>query len=486
MKAWIARGTELLRGSMNPVPHELNELDWKHSLSPDKRRLAEHLSALANYDGGGFLVFGVDDQTGQPIGIASADTARIANQLANIARSGLEPPQALDHAIVDFEGTPLLFVHIPESHSKPVQLRGQSVEASFIRANGTTRRVSRQELGALMLNSRPPRWEELHASGALSADEVLARLDVRAVLKLLDRPAPSTPEQTLAWLIEEKMIQPAGDGGYCVTNFGAIVAARDLQQFDSLGRKAARLVVYKSLNKTEAEREWTGRKGYAIGLDGLLQTLELVLPQSEIIERTLRVKRTLYPTAALRELIPNALIHQDFSVTGTSPMIEVFPNRIEITNPGRLLPGKRLDRLIGTTPQSRNEVLAAAFRRYGLCEERGTGFQKAVGAIEIYGLPPVRFEEGENWFKVTLFAPRTFAEMSGDERIEACYQHAVLRHLAGQTLTNATLRDRLKMPEKKRPMVSKLIREAVQAGKIKLHDPANTARKFAEYAPWWA
>lgn len=486
MKPWIERATEKLEASLYPLPHELNELDWKQALSPDKRRLAEHLSAFANLEGGGFLVFGVDNSEGNLVGINPPDASRISNQLANLARSAIEPPQALDHAVVDFKETSLLFVHIPESAAKPVQIRGGSVEDSFIRSNGTTRRSSRHELASMMLNSRPPRWEELHASGELAAEDVIARLDVPGVAKLLSRPAPSNSDEILRWLQEEKMVQPSGSGGFCITNFGAIAAARDINQFDSLSRKAVRLIVYKSINKTEAEREIVGKKGYAIGLDGLLQRLGLVLPQSEIINKALRVQHTLYPDAALRELIPNALIHQDFSIPGTSPMIEVFPNRIEITNPGRLLPGKRLDRLIGTTPQSRNEILAAAFRRYGLCEERGTGFQKAVAAIELFGLPPLRFEEGDNWFKVTLFAPRTFAEMAPEERIEVAYQHAVLRHLGGATLTNTTLRERLTLPEKRRDTVSKLIREAVEAKKLKPKDPKNTSSKFSQYLPWWA
>ncbi|RYE54234.1 MAG: hypothetical protein EOP48_12745, partial [Sphingobacteriales bacterium] len=50
---------------------------------------------------------------------------------------------------------------------------------------------------------------------------------------------------------------------------------------------------------------------------------------------------------------------------------------IEISNPGKLLPTKKIDRLIRTSPESRNEILAAAFRRYNICEERGSGFEKS-------------------------------------------------------------------------------------------------------------
>jgi ATP-dependent DNA helicase RecG len=211
-----------------------------------------------------------------------------------------------------------------------------------------------------------------------------------------------------------------------------------------------------------------------------------LLPQSEVIQQALRQTRTVYPEIALREIIANALIHQDFSISGAGPLIEIFDDRVEISNPGGLLPSKRLDRLIGTQPESRNEMLARAFRRYKICEERGSGLLKAGVEVELYGLPPIRFDAGPNHFKVTLFTPRTFVKMSPRERLDACYQHAVLKHFSGAVMTNTTLRERLKMPEKQRSMVSLLIQEAMDHQLIRPADPENKSKKFAGYVPIWA
>ena len=194
----------------------------------------------------------------------------------------------------------------------------------------------------------------------------------------------------------------------------------------------------------------------------------------------------MYPEIALRELIANSLIHQDFTIRGSGPMIEIYANRIEISNPGGLLASKEVDRLIGAQPESRNEKLARAFRRYKICEERGSGLLKAGMEVELYGLPPIKFEAGANTFKVTLFAPRSYAEMSPQERLDACYQHAVLKYFSGTAMTNKSLRERLKMAEKQRSMVSTLIQQALDLGRIKPSDPENKSRKFAEYIPYWA
>lgn len=419
-KHWIEAAERCLEESLDVVPHEMNELDWKVRLSEHKDRLAEHLIASANHPNGGCLVFGVADD-GCPEGIDQEAVARIANTLANLGRDAVEPPIAIDHGVVEFRGVPLLFVRVPEQSVKPVHRRGKSVEEAWVRSGGTTRKASRQEVGALMLNSATPRWEDLRASALLSLDEVNAMLDLEAVATL----------------------------------------------------------------KVETIREVCGQRGYAVGFEGLIGYLKRTLPHSEVIEQALREDVSAFPEIALRELIANALIHQDFTVTGAGPMIGIYDDRIEITNPGTLLPGKRPDRLIGTTPESRNEQLAASFRRYRICEERGTGFQKVVHATEIFGLPPLIFTPLENAFRVTLYAPRRFADMSQAERLESCYQHAVLQYLSSGTLTNTSLRERFKLHDKHRNQITNLIGEAVEAGRIKRKD-AGSGKKFAEYLPYWA
>ncbi len=485
MKNWLNRALALLIGSLEHPRHELNELDWKAALSPDKKRLAEHLSALSNYPGGGFLVYGVDN-SGKPVGIDDGAIEVALNQLANLGRSALDPPLALDHAVENYGDARLLFIHVPESPVKPVHLRSKGLEHAFIRSGGTTRLASRQEIGTLMLHSRTPRWEELRASILLDEDALLARLSVDPIIAMLERPEPSSKDEMLAWMVAESFItrEPAS-GGY-ITNLGAIAAARKLSDFPDISRKAVRVIIYNGTNEASMKLEQEGTRGYAISFQGLLQFVMSQLPQSEIIEQALRVKRTVYPETALREIIANALIHQDFSVTGAGPLIEIFDDRIEISNPGGLLPSKQLDRLIGTQPESRNDRLARAFRRFRICEEQGSGLLKAGLEVELYGLPSIKFEAGANYFKVTLLSPRTFAQMTPSERLNACYQHAVLKHLSGGAMTNKSLRERLKMSEKRSSMVSTLLQEATDRKLIKPADPENKSRKFSEYVPIWA
>lgn len=483
-KHWIALALEYLNQSLELVPHEINEIDWKGGLSPEKDRLITHLIAFANHPNGGFLAYGILDADARLVGVQQDDVLQIVNTLANLGRDAIEPALIIDHAVVDYRGTSLLLVYIPEQKTKPAHRRGKSIEESWVRSGGTTRKASRQEVGALILHGHAPRWEELRAFTLLGASQITGLLDLARIAELLQRQLPDDEVELMRWLCDEKMVVPDGKG-YYITNLGSIAAARDLEQFENLKRKRIRVIHYRGMNKVETIKEIMGQRGYAVGFEGLIKYLRRILPHSEVIQQSLRSEVSVYPEIALRELIANALIHQDFSITGAGPMIEVFDDRIEFTNPGSLLPGKRVDRLIGTTPESRNEGLASAFRRYRICEERGTGFQKVVASIELFGLPPVVFTPMENAFKVTLYAPKKFADMSQQERVEAAYQHAVLQFLSSQTLTNTTLRERFKLTEKKRNSITNLIADSLRAGRIKRKDE-NSGNKFVEYLPYWA
>mgnify|MGYP001561839998 CR=1 FL=1 len=484
VKHWVVQAIALLKSSRDPVPHEINELDWKLSLSGNKERLIEHLIAFSNCPRGGYMVYGIADAGAALMGVEQTQVEETILQLTNLGRDAVEPPLILDHAVVEYDTVPLLFVYIREQADKPAHRRGKSIEETWIRSGGTSRKASRSEVGALMLNSHAPRWEELRTTPLLSADEVIEHLDLATISKLLQRPLPDDSFELMRWLEEENMVIPDGSG-YYITHFGGISAARELEHFTHLSRKRIRVIRYSGTNKVDTIDEVRGNKGYAVGFEGLIGYLLRVLPHSEVIQQSLREQVSLYPEIALRELIANALIHQDFNVTGAGPTIEIYDDRITFTNPGALLPSKRLDRLIGTTPESRNELLASKFRQYRICEERGTGFQKVVSAVELFGMPPVLFTPLENGFQVTLYAPRQFADMAQVERVEACYQHAVLQYFSSQTLTNTTLRTRFKVSERQRNQITNLIADAVAAGRIKRKD-STSGNKFAEYVPYWA
>lgn len=191
----------------------------------------------------------------------------------------------------------------------------------------------------------------------------------------------------------------------------------------------------------------------------------------------------MYPELAVRELVANALIHQDFFAKGAGPMVEIFKGRIEITNPGEPLVDTQ--RFVDTPPKSRNEELASLMRRFGICEERGSGIDKVIFQVELFQLPAPLFEVPEGFTRVVLFAHQPLTKMGKADRVRACYLHACLKWVMRDSLTNSSLRERFGIEERNKAAVSRYIREAVDERMIKPVDPS-AARKMMKYAPYWA
>lgn len=243
------------------------------------------------------------------------------------------------------------------------------------------------------------------------------------------------------------------------------------------------MIQYKGHNRLEMLKEDIGNKGYTIGFEGLIKYIEALIPTEEIIAGALREKKTAYPILAIREAVANALIHQDFSISGVSPIIEIFKNRIEITNPGTPLVDIR--RIIDNPPKSRNEKLASLMRRLRMCEELGTGWDKIVISCELLQLPAPKIDLYEESTKVTLFSEVPFSTIPHEDRLWACYLHACIKQVQGEQLTNSSLRERFGLKESSSGSASRLIKDAVEAKMIKPLDP-KTAPRHMKYIPIWA
>jgi len=105
---------------------------------------------------------------------------------------------------------------------------------------------------------------------------------------------------------------------------------------------------------------------------------------------------------AIRKFVANALVHQNFMVSSTGVMIEIFTDIIEITNPDVQLVD--INRFIYTTPRYWNGSLASLMRRLNIWEKRGSGIDRAIDAIELYQLPNPKFIHGDDFTRAILYA----------------------------------------------------------------------------------
>jgi len=483
MKNWENRVLALLKKSLTPVPSELNDLDWKSMLSDNSEKLAKHLSAFSHLSNGGFMVFGINND-GTTRSLLKPEIDETIKKLGNIARNSLAQPVTVDHTVISFKEADILIVYIDESDFKPVHLRGAAIFESYKRSAGQTVKMSQEEVKALIAQSQHLSFEDQIALQNISTDTVVELLDYDSYFRLSGRQLPENKRAIMDVLANEGLIKPNPDESWDITNIGAILFATDIRQFKGLKRKAIRVIIYKGANRIDAQKEQEGIKGYAAVFEGLIKYIMDQLPSNEIIEHALRQQVKMYPEKSVREFVANALIHQDFSITGTGVMIEIFFDRIEITNPG--VPLIDVNRFIDTAPKSRNESLASLLRRLNICEERGSGVDRAIAAIETYQLPAPKFVRESDYTKVTMYSQRPLSKMDKEDRIRACYQHCCLQYVSNQTTNNQSVRGRFNISESNYPMASRIISDTIAGGLIKAADPDSSSKKHATYIPYWA
>jgi predicted HTH transcriptional regulator len=390
----------------------------------------------------------------------------------------------IDFRIHEFEheGKQVVLFEVPAALHTPVRFQG----TEYIRVGSYKKKLHDypEKERALWAIFQPHSFEQGIAAASMQSDEVLALIDYPTMFELLGQRLPENRSGILERLTKENVIVPHGSDLYNITNLGAVLFAKQLDRFRDLSRKAMRVVLYKGSNRIETVKEQAEVRGYAVGFERLIAYINDQLPQNEQIGQALRREVRVYPEIAIRELVANALIHQDFSITGTGPIVEIFPDRIEIMNPGTPL----IDtlRFIDEPPRSRNETLAAMMWRLNICEERGSGVDKVIFQVEFYQLPAPDFQVTSNHTKAVLFAPKKLSDMSAADRIRACYQHACLCWVSNKFMTNTSLRERFGIEEKNHAVASRIIAEAVKTGLVKPADPTSKSKKHAKYVPFWS
>lgn len=486
----MKRTNEYLKNLVVELSSLTSETGWiefkTNNANPEE--IGQYISALSNsaaIEGKphAYMIWGIENETHDIIGTKFKPKLKKIGEeeLENWLLRLLSPKQQFEFYEIKMNNEQIVILEIEKASNSPVQFKG----SEYIRVGSYKKplkdfpEIARQLWRTFDIND----FEEIVAMEHLDDSEVLKFLDYPRYFELLDVPLPEDREKIIGKLSEEDMIVRDSAGKWDISNLGAILFAKDLNHYKFLKRKSVRVIQYKDNSRIETIREQEGRKGYASGFEGLIEYINNILPRNEIIGQALREELPMYPELAVRELVANAIIHQDFTIRGTGPMIEIFSNRMEITNPGK--PLVRPERFLDTAPKSRNESLASFMRRIGICEERGSGFDKVVSETEAYQLPAPIVEVIDEHTKVILFSHIPFPDMSKEDRMRACYLHACLKYVTREYLTNTTLRDRFGLDEKDISIVSRIIRDTIDAGMIRAVDP-DTSPRYLKYIPFWA
>lgn len=451
----------------------------------DPDRLGQTISGLCNsaclHDlSCGYLIYGIDDNNHE---IAGTDFDPWARRQGNQGfliwlNSMFSPAIDLDVFEGTCEGKRVIVFKVPGAVETPVRFKGHA----YVRVGDATTLLNHHpdKERKIWLKKSPEEFELAPARDGVSKEDIIRLLDYNVFYSHQGKVLPSDKDLIVRDLSSERFVLPDGEN-FIITNIGALLLAHDLRNFPHLEDRSLRLIHYIDRTQRAFLDDVVGLRGYASAWERFFAYMKGRVPL--VVQGPLRTPAVQYPEIALRELIGNALAHQDLSVTGLRPEISIFSDRIEILNPGRpILP---VERFIDQH-QSRNPKLAMGLRAMHICERQGGGMKRTIDAIEMICSPPILYRVSDFSTVAVIYAPKPFAEMTPLECITACYQHCYVRYVAGQPTTNESLRGRFNVSERERSLVSRILADTVDASLIKEDPAVGSSRKFARYIPSWA
>ena len=477
----------LLIQQLAKQPTETPWLEFKHN-NAAPQMIGADISALANsatlHDRDcAYMIWGINDQTHEIVGtdIRLKQLKKGNQEIENWLRFLLSKNADFEFDNTDIDGNHVEVIIIRKAFNEPVAFE----KTDYVRIGSYTKKLNEFSTvrASLWDKLRQSQYETTVALSDLNLQEALNLLHWNAYFDLLNITPPADAEALVHYLLQDEILVKQDNGLYGISNLGALLFAKDLNRFSRLGRKALRVVQYNGINRLNIAKEDTANEGYAISIERMVRFIAAIIPSNENINAVQLQVRYKFPLPVIREAIANALIHQDLHLTGVGPVVEIFDNRIEVTNPGT--PLVDINRIIDNPPKSRNEKLASLMRRLRMCEELGRGWDRMVITCEQQFLTAPRIVLFDESTKVIIYSHIDFSKMSVEDKLWSCYMHACVQYLQDDFMNNSSLRQRYNAPDTMTGSISRLIKQAVEKGLIKPFD-SSTAPRYMRYIPFWA
>lgn len=463
-------------------PTEKTHVEFKVD-NADPKTIGKNTSAIANIlikdrVPRGYIIWGVSDVGHEIVGTTfSPDTKKVGNEdLLLWLRKHLHPDLDIVFYTLTIDEKTIVVLAINANRTAVSKFDG----VPYIRIDKNTRKLAdfpetEKQVWKEVVSSS---FESMSAAPNLSRDEIEELLDLEAFYELRKNRVPIERSAIFPEIINCNIVTDNKDSTYDITNLGALLFATDLTKFDTLKLKAPRVIVYPGDSKVETRLEQIGKRGYAVGFEGLHNFIMEQVKDGEEIVGALRSNIYRFPSLTVRELLANTIIHQDFTVDGTQPMIEIFSNRIVFTNAGKPIVPK--DRFVDYPPTSRNQKMADELFKLGICEKRGTGWDKVAEETGKLKYPAPTVSATERHTVVTLMKQKTLTSMTQEEKIWSIYINACFLWVEQVYTTNSTVRELFDIDEGNKAMASRLLSQAVEAGKIKIfdEDAGSRSRKY--------
>ena len=470
------------------LPKETEWVEFKHNnFTP--QMIGEYISALGNSAAllsrpKAYMLWGIDDETHKILGTTFnyRSCKKGAEELESWLTHMITPRVNFRFYETEINGMKLTLLEIPSAEKQPIKFQHEE----YIRIGSNKKKLKdypNKERDLWRAFDSTP-YELRTTKEKISFEDVLLLLDTSGYYEKTGAALPTNENKIADDFIHEKFIQKDDAGSYAITNMGALLISKNLNDFEGLSHKRVRVIWYEDNSRLDTIREKVFSGGYAVEYNKIVDYILTIIPQKEIIEGSIRKTNLGYPEIAIRELLANIMIHQAIDQTGTNPMVELFKDRIEFSNAGS--PLVSIERIVDTVPISRNENLAGFMHKCGICEERGSGYDKVINATSQNSMLAPKIEnQSDKFTRVTLYSKVPFNLISKEDRIRTCYMQTCFLYVKGEAISNNAVRNLFDISDKDKYKASRIIKDTLEAKLIKPVDE-NTAPRYMKYIPFWA
>ncbi len=421
---------------------ELDGIEAKAAHTGTPPDLFKPLSAFANRSGGGVLIFGLDEDAGFKV-VGVSNPRKLQEDLSGLAAQ-MEPPLRPSFSVEEIEGGIVVAVEVPEVpyDQKPCYHRPHRLqEGSFIRVGNSTRRMSDYEIYSFISSRTQPKFDEEPISRATLEDLDRAKLEEYLARRKEARPNASYWSLPFEQVLKQLQIVADIDGVLRPTLAGLMMFGIYPQIFE-LQLFIAYLQYYGTTTMEEApsgarfldNRKFEGTIKEMI--DEAVNYVMASLRKASVIRGVLREDVPEYPEVAIREAIVNAVAHRDYSqfVRGSHIQVRLFADRLEVESPGGLY-GRVTINNLQESQSTRNRLLMQLMEDVHLVENRGSGVDVMLKAMQTRGLPTPVFEDKRTSFLVKFYQVMP-AELSEEEQKVLTYvkEHGSIKRAEAQKL----------------------------------------------------
>jgi len=447
---------------------EYSSIDFKLNLSEKNERLKEHVNAFGNLDQGGCFVFGVNEEF-VPVGIENWE--KIIEKLSHIAHDTQDPKLTIQHFPVHVNEKKLLCIHVLPSSSKPVFVADRapwSGKACFKRSGSSTLAMSSEEIRALLANTTQVFYDESFLENT-ELDEL--DFDKLASFLPLDK-NEKWSFRNLAVLMDTRILCGQKTNPK-ITAAGWLCFAKNPQAKREFRNAHIEFQIFQGNLRDFPIKKYLINGGLPEQIEKAIEVLKQntwVVPK---IQGNKREDIPAYSEIVLREIITNTIVHRDYQKMHQPIKIALFENRVEIENPGGLMPGLTVFNFVHKRDW-RNPLLAELMKKFGFGEMDGQGIDRLYAATLEIKVPPPIFSSNENSFIAILSAPKSFEKFSIEEKRLMLFILAIVQEQ--NLIENESIRNCFAISSEQ---ASTLIKQMMAD---KIIEPKNSSRKYAKYA----